>query len=81
MLRLQRQLAGTEDALRAALEQAQRVEALVEALRSGGAQVSAPGRLGWGVRVPGCGIPLREAGWTRGACSPPSGRLWDCGLV
>ncbi|XP_063090395.1 CAP-Gly domain-containing linker protein 2 isoform X4 [Cavia porcellus] len=38
MLRLQRQLAGTEDALRAALEQAQRVEALVEALRSGGAQ-------------------------------------------
>ncbi|KAM6157108.1 CAP-Gly domain-containing linker protein 2 isoform 2-T2 [Erethizon dorsatum] len=40
LLRLQRQLAGTEDALRAALEQAQRVEALVEALRGGGAQTA-----------------------------------------
>ncbi|XP_012925943.1 CAP-Gly domain-containing linker protein 2 isoform X2 [Heterocephalus glaber] len=38
LLRLQRQLAGTEDALRAALEQTQRVEALVEALRGAGAQ-------------------------------------------
>ncbi|XP_023570077.1 CAP-Gly domain-containing linker protein 2 [Octodon degus] len=38
--RLQRQLAGTEDALRASLEQAQRVEALVEALRGGGAQTA-----------------------------------------
>ncbi|XP_014652045.1 PREDICTED: CAP-Gly domain-containing linker protein 2 [Ceratotherium simum simum] len=34
LLRLQRQLMGTEDALRAALDQAQQVEKLVEAMRS-----------------------------------------------
>lgn len=51
LLRLQRQLAGTEAALRAALEQAQRVETLVEALR-GGAQTAGGSASANGVHQP-----------------------------
>nr|XP_023511251.1 CAP-Gly domain-containing linker protein 2 isoform X1 [Equus caballus] len=46
LLRLQQQLASTEDALRAALEQAQQVDRLVEAMRGSPDRCQAPGSAG-----------------------------------